>query len=339
MLARYLLILSAFFCSALLSLVYSCTTVFSNSEGHPYVVGRTTDLDVSDTPIIKILPRGMERNGEAGSDSVTWKSKYGSVVVTAFHTNAVTDGMNEKGLAVHLLYLPGKTYPVMSKNAKRIANVLLSQYILDNYTTVDEALKGSQDLQLVAAKMNNKVYPIHLSIQDKSGDAAVVEFFKGKIQIYHGRQYQVMTNDPVYDIQLENLQHYKGFGGQLSLPGEPDPLSRFVRASTFLKTLAPPSDNVESIAGVLSVIRSVMVPFGAVDTSGSNDEHTWATRWVSVADVTNAIYYFNSTSMPNIIWINLNNMDLSIGAPVLWLDPNDIHLEGDVTSQFKNALS
>ena len=61
-----------------------------------------------------------------------------------------------------------------------------------------------------------------------------------------------MTNEPVYNEQLENLKRYQGFGGTLSLPGDPDPLSRFVRASAFLRTLTPPNNELEAIAEMLS---------------------------------------------------------------------------------------
>lgn len=313
--------------------VFSCTTIFWNDNPYAKVVARSVDLFISDQPLIKTQPRGMQHTGEAGKNSLKWTSKYGSVIVTAFHSYAVTDGMNEKGLAAHLLYLSGSEYPKNPQKKPEISNLMWSQYILDNFSTVSEALAGSQDLKIVPTKANNQTWPIHLAIEDASGDSAIVEFIKGKMHIYHGKQYRVMTNEPAYNIQLENLKRYQSFGGKLPLPGDPDPLSRFVRAATFLKTLPQPKDDLESIAGVLAVMRTAMVPFGALDTSGNKTEDAWATRWVSVADVTNKIYYFNSTSAPNIIWVDLNAIDFSEGAPVLSIDPTDIKLGGDITKQ------
>lgn len=142
-----------------------------------------------------------------------------------------------------------------------------------------------------------------------------------------------MTNEPAYNVQLKNLQRYQGFGGKLPLPGDPDPLSRFVRASAFLKTLTPPNNQLESIAGVLSVMRTAMVPFGAVDVSGNKTEDAWQTRWVTVADLTKRIYYFNSTSTPNIIWIDFSKLDFSDQAKTLVIDPADIKLVGDISTQ------
>lgn len=312
----------------------ACTTVFSNTQ-KPYVVARTVDLFTSDLPILRAEPRGAEHRGEAGENSQVWTSKYGSLVVTAFHSNTVTDGINEKGLVVHLLYLSGTQYPAVEKGRPVISNLAWGRYMLDNFSTVREALEKTKDLQIVATTLHNQTWPIHLTMEDAGGDSAVIEFMQGKMHIYHGAQYRIMTNEPAYDIQLANLKKYQGFGGKLPLPGDPDPLSRFVRVASFLKTMPASSNSLESIANILSVIRTAMVPFGAVDTSGNKTEDAWPTRWVSVADPGHKIYYFNSTSTANILWIDLNKINFSKGAPVLSIDPVNIDLEGDITRQLR----
>ena len=314
---------------------YSCTTVFCNNKGHDYVVARTTDLYVSDKPRLVVSPREISRTGESGDNSLSWTSKYGSIAETAFLSHAVTDGLNEKGLAVHLLYLSDTEYPKVDATQPTISNLLWAQYVLDNYSSVKEALAGTKNLQIVATQLENKSWPIHLTMEDSSGDSAVIEFIKGKMNVFHGPQYRVVTNEPAYDIQLANVKRYQGFGGKLSLPGDPDPLSRFVRASAFLKTLPMAENNLAALAGAFSVIRSVMVPFGAVDTSENQTVDAWATRWVSVADLTNSIYYFNATSAPNIIWVDLKKLNFAPGSPVLSIDPVDVNLVGDITTRLK----
>lgn len=291
------------------------------------------DLFVSDQPKLLVMPRGIVRTGEAGQNSIKWKSKYGSVVITAFNSAAVSDGFNEYGLAAHLLYLGTTKYPEPNKKQSVISNLLWAQYVLDNFKTVNEALVGVKDLQIVATKVHDKTWPIHFIVQDATGDAALIEYVEGKIQIFHGPQYQVVTNEPAYHIQLENIKRYIPFGGKLPLPGDPDPLSRFVRVAAFLKTLPKPLDDIEVTAGILSVIRTAMVPFGAVDVSGNKTEDAWATRWVTLADLTNKIYYFNSTTAPNIIWVDLKALNFAEGSSILTVDPTDIHLEGDIVNK------
>ncbi len=114
---------------------YCCTTIFSNDNNISKAVARSMDLYMSDEPLLEIHPRGMDRSGEAGKNSLTWKSLYGSVVITAFHTNVVSDGINEKGLAVHLLYLSETEHPKANKDVPQISNVVWAEYILDNYAT------------------------------------------------------------------------------------------------------------------------------------------------------------------------------------------------------------
>lgn len=317
---------------------YSCTTVFANNKGPKKVVARTMDLYVFDAPKIVVYPRGMKRNGEAGPHSLNWTSKYGNVVVTEFDTNAASDGINEKGLSVHLLYLTETNYEQPDNTLPQVSNVLWGQYLLDNYTTVSEVLSDPHKYQLVATKVHGRTWPIHMAIEDASGDSAVIEFIDGKMNVYHGAQYNIMTNEPAYNIQLANLKRYASFGGQLPLPGDTDPLSRFVRVSTFLNTLPQSKDTRDSVANVLSVIRTAMVPFGAIDTSGNKTEDAWPTRWASVADLTDKMYYFNSTTTPNIIWLDLNALNFKQGAPTLFIDPNNIDLVGDVSKQLKKQL-
>jgi choloylglycine hydrolase len=208
-----------------------------------------------------------------------------------------------------------------------------AQYMLDNFKTVKEALDAKDQFQLIDTIAANQKWPLHLSMEDAKGDAAVIEYINGKKVIYHGKQYNVMTNEPAYNQQLDNLKRYQGFGGKLPLPGDCDPLSRFVRVAAYLKTLPVPKDRRETIAGVFSVIRTAMVPFGAIDTSGNESEDAWPTLWVSVSDLTNRVYYFSSTTTPNVIWLDLKNLDFTSGKPVLSLDPNDVNLVGDMKRQ------
>src|SRR5262245_3657903 len=106
-----------------------CTRVLWNEKrrNEAVVVGRSMDWDW-DKPNhanLWLLPRGMKRNGGVTSKSKKWTSKYGSLVATmswvAENRRRVTvsaDGMNEKRLAGHLLWLPDAGYGTIDE-AKR----------------------------------------------------------------------------------------------------------------------------------------------------------------------------------------------------------------------------
>lgn len=153
--------------------------------------------------------------------------------------------------------------------------------------------------------------------------------------VHHGKEYTVMTNEPAFDEQLANLKRYKLFGGDLPMPGDVDPLSRFVRAASYLKTLPAPKNEVEAVAGAYSVARNVAVPFGAEDTSGSETEDSWPTRWFTLADLTHRVYYFQATTSPNLYWVDLAKLPIDEGSPVLSVDAYDAALTGDIATALR----
>lgn len=320
------------------SLTQACSLVFYNKNQQAMVFARSMDLFVSDQPKLLVLPAGLNRQGQTKEHPLKWQSKYGSVVVTIFNSDAVSDGMNTEGLAAHLLYLHGTQYEARQPQKSGLSNLLWAQYMLDNYKTVDAALAGLAQYQIQATVLHGKEWPIHLALEDATGDSAIIEYINGKVVIHHGSHYRVMTNEPSYSEQLANLKRYKLFGGNLPMPGDIDPLSRFVRASSYLKTLPQPTSEVEAIAETISVIRTTMVPFGAEDTSGSEiSVDSWPTRWISAGDLTHKVYYFNSTMTPNIIWVDLNSFNFKPNSPTLILDPTEPTLVGDVSKTFKQV--
>ena len=309
-----------------------CSRIFWNANPDAKVVARTMDLFRSDEARLSANPRGIERRGVPGeSGGLAWKAKYASVAVTAFGA-ATSDGMNEKGLSANLLYLDATRYEARDQRPA-LSNLLWAQYVLDNYQTVEEALEGLKAVQVVSSTIAGREWPIHLSMGDTSGDSAIIEFVDGKMVVHHGKQYPVMTNEPTFDEQLANLKLYKLFGGDRPMPGDIDPLSRFVRASSYVKTLPPAKDAAGSAAGVYSVARNVAVPFGAEDTSASVTLDTWPTLWFSIADLTNRVYYFQSTRSPNLYWVDFSSLPLDEGAAVRSIDAYDPTLAGDVSPQ------
>ena len=210
--------------------------------------------------------------------------------------------------------------------------------MLDNHATVEEVLKNLDTVQVVPFKVGTVVYPLHFALEDPTGDSAIIEFVKGEMKVYHGKEYSIMTNDPEYDVQLASIKQYKAFGGtKTEIPGGVEPDERFIRASIYLKTLPEPKDRYEAVAFVYSLIRNVSVPFGSLYRSGPSD--TYPTWWTSAADVTDRVFYFNWTMHPNVVWVDLKKIDFSKGNPVKTLDAMDPNLAGDVTKKFKPVRS
>ena len=308
-----------------------CTRIFWNDNPIAKVVSRTIDWEVSDEPGMWVLPRGLRRGGDSGPGAATWTSRHGSVSMSAW--NAGTgECVNEHGLAAHALYLGEARYEPKD-GRPTISNVMWTQYVVDNFATVAEALEGLREVRVVPMRIHGQDMPLHLALEDPSGDSAIVEMLDGRPVVNHGREHTVMANDPSYEKQLANARRYEVFGGDQHLPGDIISADRFVRAKYFLEHLPEPANELEAVAGVVGLARNVSIPFGAPD----NLFPSYPTWWLSAADLTNRVYGFQSTRSPSFIWLDLRELDVSEGAGVRMLDPTDVTLVGDVRDRLRPA--
>jgi choloylglycine hydrolase len=317
----------------------ACTRVLWQAPDGQVIVGRTQDWTEKAGHAFRVFPRGIERTGAVAENPVTWTSKYGSLVMTAYDMGT-HEGVNEMGLSGHILYLAEEAAFGERDTSKQAIGIMQwLQYYLDNFATVAEAVEATRsiDFQIEPLILPNG-YPteVHMSLSDKSGDSAVIEYKDGVPQIYHDKRFTVMTNEPTYDVQIENLSKYRSFGGDLPLPGERTPMDRFVRAAYYANGLQQPADRGEAAAFMFSVIRNVSVPFGLGDPDRPN---VASTIFRTVQDLTGGRYYFESTYAPNVVWVNYDQMDFGEGGPEreLKVEKMIFELNGDVTSLFEPA--
>jgi penicillin V acylase-like amidase (Ntn superfamily) len=312
----------------------ACTRVFSNDNGTAMVVGRTMDLYMDDQAALQVRPRALADGGFLGvtdPNPLSWTAKYGSVGIKSLN-QGVSDGMSEKGLDANLLYLSGTKYEARDAQRLGLSNIKLVDYVLDNFSTVQEVLAALATAQIVPDKAAGREWPLHLSVADATGDSAVVEFVDGRMVVHHGKQVQVLTNEPPLDLQLANLKRYKAFGGVETMPGDINPEARFVRASAYLKSLPKPKTDVDVLAGVYQVMKNISVPVGADDTTGSSHEDAWPTLWTTLADVTDGTYYYQSARSPYPVWVEFKRLNIDAGQPVRLLDLESGNLSGDVSA-------
>jgi penicillin V acylase-like amidase (Ntn superfamily) len=270
------------------------------------------------------FPRGMQRDGAAGPTSIRWTSKYGSVTAAVFDA-ATPDGMNEAGLVANLLYLAESEYvtPVAGDARLPLSVFLWTQYVLDNYPTVADAVYdlSQEPFYAVATKTpDGQPGSVHLSISDATGDSAILEYVGGRLVIHHDRRYQVMTNSPIFDQQLAINAYWEQIGGTTMLPGTNRAADRFVRASFYINAVTKTVDMREALAAAFSVIRNVSVPLG-ISTPGQ--PNISSTIWRTVSDHKNRRYFFESTRSPSLFWVDLADMDFAVGAPTKKLTLTD----------------
>ena len=304
-----------------------CTRVFWSDNDVAKVAGRTMDWEISDQSLLWAFPRGIARHGGGTGTDLEWVSRYGSVAVTAWGVGT-SDAVNDQGLAVHLLYL-GDTVYAEADDRPTVSNLRWVQWIVDNFATVDEAVLAVDSVRVESAEVLGQHFGVHLALEDPTGDSAVIEIIDGKLVVHHGPETTVMTNDPPYDRQREHLRQFRGFGGELPPPGDILSPDRFVRTSYFLQYLPEPANYQEAVAGAVLLARNAVVPPGAP----YDDFSVYPTWWVSATDVTNRTFYFQPTTSPNLVWLELDDLDLSEGAPTRCVDPHRLELVGDVAGQ------
>jgi len=329
----------------------ACSRMLSAANGQAVLTARNMDWPVDAGTSLWVLPRGIQRDGMAGKNSVKWTSKYASIVTASAWLpsgkSAVSDGMNEKGLVANMLWLDPSDYGRRDEKIPGLSLALWGQYILDNFETVAEAVKAleSSTVQIVGqaipvtvpgAGTTMSAAVLHLSLTDKSGDSAIVEYINGKQVVNHDRKYTIMTNQPSFDEQQENLRQYQGFGGTKPLPGTTEPADRFVRAAYYMKLSPKPKDYREAVAGILSVARAASQPFRV--SGDPKHPYAGATIWTSIADSSFGSYYLAMAVSPFIIWANFADFNLEPGAPTMKLDlRNNPDYHGNAARQFVTA--
>lgn len=202
---------------------------------------------------------------------------------------------------IQAVHRPDDSRPVMGLS-------IWTQYVLDNFATVDEAVDelGKELFRIDDPDLpNGAKSTLHLSISDPTGNSAIFEYIDGNLVIHHGRDCQVMTNSPTYDRQQTLDDYWQQIGGLVMLPG------------------------------TNRVMRNVSVPLGISIPSQPNIA---STRWRTVADQMNLVYYFESTLSPDIFWIDLKKLDFGSGNSIrkLTLTNGEIYA-GDAADRMRDS--
>jgi len=304
--------------------VNACTSIVIKTKDGSPIYGRTMEWGAFDLHTeLMLIPRNLPFTSElgGGKKGMTWKNKFGFVAMNAVKRPFVTDGMNEAGLTLGVLYFPGFAKYQNFKDGEEshtLNNVDLSAYILGQFKTVQEIKEALPQLRVVynedIAKAFGAPAPLHLVATDSTGVSIVIEYVDGKLHIYDNTV-GVMTNSPPYDWHLLNLRNYpqlRAFGGHadkningvslapfgagsgmLGLPGDVTPVSRFVRAVAFTSTMIPPKSVEEGVNEVSRILNNFDIPRGLVREGASpEDYHLNFTQWSTIGDIKNKRYYW-----------------------------------------------
>jgi len=307
----------------------ACGNIFINKGGF-HVEARSMEFgyNMASSNVIRFIGQKQTSNILLNLDKIptqkilSWEYKNGFVGrADTWRPGMLMDGMNTKGVSVSFLYAPGiTTYPEYNNSDKRkVINAFdIPTYILSTASSTDDAVRKLKNLQILNAVAEVlpgqyfKNIPMHLSIRDKSGKSAVVEWIDGKTVINISAK-NVMTNSPSYPQQLKNAAKYsslkvtntkvnkkfenrvidykfifnmKGSRSEqtalMGLPADFTPPSRFVRATVLLDNMITPSNSTHARMQATEIIGTVATI--GIDT---ND----LALWYVVKDLDNLVFY------------------------------------------------
>lgn len=341
--------------------VAACTGIILKSEDGVTIPARTMEFGFDIQSNIVMVPAGTKittLSSNPNNKGFTYKTKYGFGGANALNKNIVLDGLNEKGLYFGAFYFAGVAeYTKLSdKNQnKAISSEELGNYILGNFSTIDEMIKGIKSITVVGTHIAeiDRVAPLHYAVTDASGKSVVLEYTAQGLTI-HENKIGVVTNNPVYDWHMTNLRNYIGLSaknkssvtingvtltptgqgsGMIGLPGDYTSPSRFVRAASFVNASLPSKNADEAVFRAFHILNAFDIPKGVIREHANNEVSTDYTVWTSVADTKNKDYYFKSYLTPQHMKVNIINALTGLKTPKV-IEMEGKHTYKDVTGQF-----
>ncbi|MEL7639831.1 MAG: choloylglycine hydrolase family protein [Solidesulfovibrio sp.] len=324
------------FVSSLLALAWSkapaCTSVRIKTADNLVFYARTMEGEWTLRTVLGIVPRGTAYRGtlpDGSAKGVAWKNKYAFVGMFDFGMPLASDGMNEKGLVVGQLFLPGYAgYEPFeaSRAGKTLAQYEFGTWLLSTFGSVAEVRKGYRQVRVCQGPSDTAgPLPLHYVIHDPTGDCVVIEFTPGKVTLYEN-PLGVMTNSPTFDWMLTNLDNYinlsvdnvprktlkgvtlKQFGegsGLYGLPGDYSPPSRFVRMVALSQAALPAKGADAGLNQAITILDDVDIPLGAVRGFEGKEARFDKTIWSVVADTARLRYYYRSMDNKNWRYVDL----------------------------------
>jgi len=301
------------------------------------VYGRTLEfgMDLQSNPII--IPRRLAIQGTAteGKPGLAWTGKYAAVGLNALGINVIVDGVNEKGLAGGIFYMPGYAQyqdVAVADAARTLGPWEVVTWILTNFATVDEVRSALPQIRVatIVAPGLNSVLPLHFIVHDMNGQSLVIEYLKGQLNLYDN-PVGVFTNSPEFSWHLTNLRNYVSLSalnaapvkidgvefqplgqgsGLYGLPGDYTPASRFVRAFALSHAALEGENGEQAVQQLFHVLDAFDIPLGSVEENADGKKAYEFTSWTSASDMKNRTFYFHTHDNRRVRRVELMKADL-----------------------------
>ena len=322
-----------------------CTDARIIARDGTIVSARTMEFALPLGSRLVLRPRGSRLTSPApgGGSGLSWEARFGSCYLDSMGADAASDGLNEAGLGIGALYLPGETeYEQVpaDEQSTALSNALFCQWVLARFGTVNEVKEGLRDVRVWGEPqplLGGIAVPLHFVVHDDTGASMVLEWLAGRLHV-HDSAVGVLTNCPTFDWHLANLRNYANLtpvnvspttvdglsfaslgqgSGLLGLPGDPTPPSRFVQTAATLHLAIKPADAREAITLAQKILNRVDIPIGLTRDPGPDGvAHGDRTQWAVIRDHTNRTMYWRSYHDMTLRCLDLKDAPLSPGDPI-----------------------
>ncbi len=303
-----------------------CTALSFKAKDHYF--GRNLDLDRSYGEEVCVMPRNHTLHFRTMGEMKTHLAIIGMATVVG-GIPLFYDGCNEQGLAMAGLNFPGNAYYApICKGKDNIAPFEFIPWILCQCKTVAQAktLLSKMNLADIPYSPQLPPSPLHWMISDKDC-SIVLEYRKDGLHL-HDNPLGVMTNNPPFEYQLENLKKYETLRndnngvefinntdytafcqglGAVGLPGDVSSMSRFVRMVFNSKNSVRPDSENQAVGQFFHLLTSVEFVKGACKT---DDGHWDITGYSACINTTKGLYYYTTYANRQINCVDMNKTDL-----------------------------
>lgn len=341
----------------------ACTALQLTAGDGGVVVGRTMEFGFDVASDAVVVPAGSKMTSSLPdkAQGIHYTTKYGIVGSNFMNKHMVVDGMNEKGLYIGALYLPGyASYQkgIPENAAKSMAPEDYVAWLLGNFATVAEVKANYDKVVLVEnpqKEIGGQSFPGHFLITDSSGASIVIEPTDKTLKLFEN-PLGILTNSPTFDWHMINLSNYsnlsatnvapldlsgktiRGFGqgtGLLGLPGDYTPPSRFIRAVAFSQSAPQLATAGETVLQMFHIMNAFDIPYGAVQDKTDSGTHIDYTVWTSVADLKNLHYAFKTYKDQSIRTIDVRKALAGAGNEIKVIEMDSKQPVEDVSTKFK----
>lgn len=284
----------------------ACTSFVMAEDGH-FVFGKNYDWFM-DHGLIVVNKRGVPKNAlmlDPTDRPAQWVSKYGSVTFNQYGREIPNGGINEAGLVLEVMMLPGTKYP---RRDVRPALMAWVQYQLDNSATILDVIASDEAIRVSGLSP----MPLHFLGCDRQGNVATFEWLDGKFVVHRGQRLPVtvLTND-TYAESLDYLKQHVGHGGSRSLPhGSWGSLDRFVCATDRVVNYTPTAGR-----------NMVQYAFETLASVRQGD----STKWMIVYDLETMEIHYKTVTCNEARTIRVNDCDFDPHTPVKIVSINTPH--------------